>query len=394
MIKARPEDFVVEERSDLPLRGRGEYRVYELTKSNWNTLDLIHFLSRSAALPLNRFSYGGKKDKHGLTRQFIAIRNPQDFSREEKNFTLTSIGFMDRPMGPDLISGNAFTITIRSLDSPDLIEKSSEEAKKSGFPNFFDDQRFRSYDPDQGFFAEKIIRKHWNGAMKAYLTSARDDDSNKERQRKQALCERWKDWPACLRLARGPFEKSVFSYLDAHPKNFAAALHLIPEEEVSMLFSAFQSHLWNEVLRRLIRMKVPTFKEIDGREGAYLFWQALDNPTLDYLKEVEIPTAAAKMIFPDDRVASIYDQILGEKGLRPGSFRTKALSKVYFRSFRRKALVIPEDFRLLGREEDEIHPGKEKLTISFFLPRGSYATMLIKRLSLAHPESHRKRCSP
>ncbi len=394
MIKARPEDFIVEEKADLPLRQKGEYRVYQLTKSHWNTLDLVHFLSRSVTLSLNQFSYGGKKDKHGRTRQFITIRNPQDFSREEKNFSLTSIGFMDRPMGPDLISGNAFTITIRSLESPDLIEKNSGEIKKSGFPNFFDDQRFRSYDPDRGFFAEKILRKHWNGALQVYLTSVREDDSNKERQRKQALYERWKDWPACLRLAQGPFEKSVFSLLKAQPKNFAAALHLIPEPEVSMLFAAFQSHLWNEILRRLIRMEVNTFKEIDGKEGAYLFWQEPDDPTLDYLKGVEIPTAAAKMIFPDDRVYSIYEQILGEKGLRPGSFRTKALRKVYFRSFLRKALVIPGDFRLLGREEDEIHPGKEKLTVSFFLPRGSYATMLIKALSLAPLESHERRRLP
>ena len=51
MIKAKPEDFVVEERADLPLRRHGEYRVYLLRKSHWNTLDLIHHLSRSLGLP-------------------------------------------------------------------------------------------------------------------------------------------------------------------------------------------------------------------------------------------------------------------------------------------------------------------------------------------------------
>lgn len=385
MIKARPEDFIVEEKADLPLRQRGEYRVYQLIKSDWNTLDLIQFLSRSVGLSLSRFSYGGKKDRHGLTRQIIAIRSPQDFSREGTNFTLRSTGFMDRPMGPDLIKGNAFTIAIRNLDHPDLIEVNAGKVMKTGFPNFFDDQRFRSYDPDRAFFAEKILKRHWNGALQVFLTSVRDDDSKKERQRKQALFENWRDWPACLPLAQGPFEKSVFGYLNSYPKNFAAALHLIPEEEVSMLFAAYQSHLWNETLRRLIRTKVDTFKEISGKEGAYLFWQEIDDRTLCYLREVEIPTAATKMNFPDDLVRSIYEQILKEKGLKPGSFRTKALRKIYFRSFGKKALVIPGEFRLLGREEDEMHPGKKKLTVSFFLPRGSYATMLIKGLTLAWP---------
>jgi tRNA pseudouridine13 synthase len=383
MIKARPEDFIVEERSDLPLRGRGEYRVYKLTKSDWNTLDLIHFLSRSAALPLSCFSYGGKKDKHGLTHQFIAIRSPRDFSRKGKNFTVRSIGFMDRPMGPDLIKGNAFTVAIRNLDHPELIEDNAGTIMKTGFPNFFDDQRFRSYDPERGFFAEKIIRRHWNGALQVFLTSVRDDDSKRERGRRQALFDSWQDWPACLALALGPFEKNVFGYLNAHPKNLVAALHLIPQEEVSMLFAAFQSHLWNETLRRLIRLKADIVKEIIGKEGVYLFWQNLDERTLDDLKNAEIPTAAAKMNFPDNLVRSIYEQILREIDLRLGSFRTKALRKVRFRSFGRKALVIPGDFRVLGRDEDELHAGKKKLTISFFLPRGSYATMLIKRLSLA-----------
>jgi tRNA pseudouridine13 synthase len=383
MIKARPEDFIVEEKTDLPLRQQGEYRIYQLTKSDWNTLDLIQFLSRSVTLSLSRFSYGGKKDRHGLTRQIIAIRSHQDFSREGTNFTLRSTGFMDRPMGPDLIKGNAFTVAIRNLDHPDLIEANAGKVMKTGFPNFFDDQRFRSYDPDRGFFAEKILKRHWNGALQVFLTSVRDDDAKKERQRKQALFENWRDWPACLSLAQGPFEKSVFGYLAVHPKNFAAALHLIPKEEVSMLFAAFQSHLWNETLRRLIRMKVDTVKEISGKEGAYLFWQEIDDRALSYLREVEIPTAATKMNFPDDLVRSIYEQILKEKALGPGSFRTKALRRVYFRCFRRKALVTPGDFRLFGREEDEIHPGKKKLTVSFFLPRGSYATMLIKGLTLA-----------
>lgn len=103
-IKSISEGFVVEERAALRLRPRGQHRVYLLKKSHWNTLDLIRFLSRSLSLPLDKFSYGGKKDRHGLTYQFIAIRDQADFSREGKEFVLESRGFMDRPMSPDLIT--------------------------------------------------------------------------------------------------------------------------------------------------------------------------------------------------------------------------------------------------------------------------------------------------
>jgi tRNA pseudouridine13 synthase len=382
VIKAVPEDFIVEERADLPLRPEGGHRVYLLKKRHWNTLDLVHHLSRSLGLPPTLFSYGGKKDKHGLTTQFIAIQKPQDFSRGGRDFSLESRGFMDRPMGPDLIVGNAFKVTIRNLDEVSPWEINLEQVRKTGFPNFFDDQRFRSYDPERGFFAEKVLRRHWNGALQVFLTSSGPEDSRAERKRKTALFKNWKDWPLLLNLAEGPLEKGIFGFLNDHPKDVDRALHRIPEIEVAMLYSAFQSHLWNESLRRLIRSKVKSCAEVPGREGSYLIWPGLDVETFSYFDALEIPTAAPRMEFVDELSRSLFEEILKEKGLSPGAFRTKALRRISFRSFRRKVLVVPEGLQVLSSGQDERHPGKKKWTLSFFLPRGSYGTMLVKRLSL------------
>jgi tRNA pseudouridine13 synthase len=382
MIKAKPEDFVVEERAALDLRRHGEYRVYHLRKSHWNTLDLAHHLARSFGLPLSRFSYGGKKDKHGLTSQFIAIKDSRDFSTEGKDFSLESRGFMDRPMGPDLIQGNAFRVTIRNLAGITALEMNLEEVRRSGFPNFFDDQRFRSYDPERGFFAEKILKRHWNGALQVFLTSAGPEDSLSERERKAALFKNWKDWPLLLTLASGPLETGIFDFLSRHPKDPGRALPRIPEEEVSMRYAAFQAHLWNDLLRRLLRLKIKNLDDVPGREGEYLFWRELDPATLGFLGSLEIPTAAVRMNFADELSRSLFEDILNEKSLTAGAFRTKALRKVYFRSFQREALVIPEELEILGAGSDELHSGRKKWTVSFVLPRGSYGTMLVKRLVL------------
>ncbi len=381
MIKSVPEDFIVQEKADLPFCPKGKFRVYLLKKSHWNTLDLLHSFSRSFGLPLEKFSYGGKKDKHGLTYQFIAVEAPADFSQEGKNFSLSSQGFMDRPMGPDLIQGNSFKVTMRDLPGFAALERNIEEARASGFPNFFDDQRFRSYDPERGFFAEKILKRHWNGALQVYFTSASPDSSKNERQRKITLFENWRDWPACLNLAQDAAEKRVFGYLSAHPKAFASALHLLPQEEISMLYAAFQSFLWNEILRRTLRPKVEDLTEVNGIAGKYFFWSGLNKDIFSYLSGLEIPTAAAKMDLPDELVRSFYQEVLSERGLRPGLFRTKVLRKVSFRSFNRRALIVPEDLRIVDKGEDEIHPARKKLTMSFFLPRGAYGTMLVKRLT-------------
>ena len=115
VIKARPEDFIVEERAALPLREAGEFRAYRLTKSGWNTLDLVRLLARTCGVSPAAIAYGGKKDRHGVTSQFLTIRDARDFSREERNFRLEFKGFMDRAMGPDLIQANEFRIVLRDL---------------------------------------------------------------------------------------------------------------------------------------------------------------------------------------------------------------------------------------------------------------------------------------
>ncbi len=183
-------------------------------------------------------------------------------------------------------------------------------------------------------------------------------------------------------MAENPLEKRIFCHLIEHPKNSVEALQLIPAEEISMQYAAFQSHLWNEVLRRLIRQKVNQVEKVKGKEGEYLFWGKIQEGPRRYLLDLEIPTGAVKVHWPDEFTRSIYEQILEERGLRTASFRTKALHKSYFRSVLRRAVIIPDNLRVGRSGKDELHPGKKKLTLSFSLPRGAYGTMLIKRLSL------------
>lgn len=386
MIKARPEDFLVEERADLPLVPGGRFGVYRLEKSGWNTTDLVRHLAGRFRLPPVRFAYGGKKDKHGRTSQFITIDGPDDLRASGKDFRLEPAGRMDRPMGPDLIQANGFTVVIRALARLETLEPALEEIRRGGFPNWFDDQRFRSYDPERGFFAEKILRRHWNGALQAFLTSVTPNLSGRERARKAELFRVWRDWKACRTLAELPLERAVFDILRNRPGDLTEALHRIPEEETAMQFAAFQSHLWNELLRRIIRNRDIPVSEYAGREGSYLFWRDAREAEKKFGRPaLRLPTASVKMEFPDGETETLFDDLLRERGLSRAAFRTKELRRVRFQSFLRPVVVRPEGFEVLDRGEDELHPGRKKITLRFDLPRGSYATILVKRLTLTGP---------
>ena len=382
MIKARPEDFVVEERADPPLDPRGRFGLYRLRKSHWNTTDLIRHLSGRLRLPPDRFAYGGKKDKHGQTVQFVTIDDPADRSTSGKDFRLEAAGRMSRPMGPDLIQANDFTIVIRDLPGLDGFEPVLDDIRAFGFPNWFDDQRFRSFDPERGFFAEKILRRHWNGALQVFLTSVTPGQSGRERERKAELFRLWRDWKACRSRADDPLERAIFDVLCDRAGDFAEALHRIPEEETAMQFAAYQSHLWNELLRKIFRARDIPAVAYSGREGPYLFWRDGRAGGRAGLDTLLLPTAAARMDFPDAESEEAFAGLLREKSLTRSAFRTKELRRVRFQSFLRPAAVVPEGFRVLDRGGDELHPGRKQITLRFALPRGSYATILVKRLTL------------
>jgi tRNA pseudouridine13 synthase len=253
-IKSRPEDFKVEEVARIELLSQGPFGVYLLTKNGLNTVELLESLGRRLKLPARALAYGGKKDRHGLTSQFITIEGRKRDPIEEKGFSLQFQGYADRPMGPDLIEGNSFSVTVRKL-TQEKVNRALEElalAQRFGLPNYFDDQRFGSYDPLLGFLGERVLKGHFNGAVKALLISGYSEDRKEVRERKQFFTDHWRDWGSCAQLAVTSLEQETFAALRQDPNGFLPVLKRIPREKLSLYFSAYQSFLWNETVRRLL----------------------------------------------------------------------------------------------------------------------------------------------
>lgn len=388
-IKAEPEDFIVDEIADLPLLKKGDYVVYVMKKRDWNTVDALRALSKKLGVPFKDVAYGGKKDRHGLTTQFITVRrhgkNYGGVGAQiglNENLTFSPAGYMDRPMGPDLIMGNRFDITVRDLSDKEVEDAGSEikSARSLGFTNYFDDQRFGSYAPRQGFIAEKIIKGHYNGALKIYLTHINPGDKGEEKERKRFLFDNWGKWAVCLKKARTEFEDLAFNYLVLDPKGFIPILQKIEREEMSLFFSAFQAYLWNKTVREVLRKFAgDNVKSYKGIVGDYLFYAGQEGEEETYLKGLLIPTPASNAVMPDGLTAGIYAEVLSSEGIKSAMFNNRKIRQAFFKSTERPAVVMPDGVSV-KTGEDELYKGRKKLGMTFNLPRGSYATMLVKRL--------------
>ncbi|MDN5347579.1 MAG: tRNA pseudouridine13 synthase [Clostridia bacterium] len=383
-LKVIPEDFVVRELALLPVRKKGPYRLYLFEKKGWKTIDLLMRLAKAHHLPYRLFAYGGLKDRHAHTFQYVTVKHSADLTTKGKNFSLRSIGYMDRPMGPDLLEGNEFTITIRALSVAEVsrISRRVDEVRGFGYPNYYDDQRFGSMDRQMGFMAERLLKKHYNGSLQIYLTGIYPEEKKEARERKLFFREHWGNWATCLSRAKTSMESRIFSLLAEKPKAYIEALQMIPGEELSLLFSAYQSFLFNELLRRILQDLGLDLVAVPGVAGPYLFYRRLERKELAYLKSLFLPLAASRMDFPDAHSEQLFAAILEERGIKRSSFNLRKVRQAFFKSTPRNAIVFPGDFRLQPAEPDDLYPGKQKIRLFFKLPRGSYGTMLIKRLTM------------
>src|SRR5262249_4200073 len=95
-----------------------------------------------------------------------------------------------------------------------------------------------------------------------------------------------------------------------------------------------------------------------------------------------LPLPSARLrISDEDSLKPLIDSVLLEEGLELAQMKLKHFREPFFSKGDRAAFLVP--IGLDGRAEpDDLHEGRQKLILAFDLPRGCYATMVIKRLSI------------
>ncbi len=379
-IKVRPEDFVVEEVVNFPISKSGSYTLLRLQKRYWNTLDVIDFVARKYSLSKERFSRAGLKDRYSLATQYLTFQGVLKDIIKEKNFELIPIGRVKEPISPEWLKGNRFSITIRDLDKNEIekVIKNFSEVLISGFPNYFDEQRFGSARHQRGFFAKLLMHGHYQGALKLLMCYPYKEDSKNVKVFKNFCAENWGDWSACLKIAPREYRKIII-VLKENPNDYKNAIKQIDREMLNLYLLAYQSYLFNEMLNLMMQEYGKGNVEVPYSMGKYIFYHDLKR--FDFIKELHLPIINERTDL-SDYPGKLIKKVLDREQISLGDFRLNKMRfrGVRFKAFPRKAIIIPEDFTMSKPEEDDIYKGKKKILINVFLPAGSYATILIKRL--------------
>jgi tRNA pseudouridine13 synthase len=390
-LKQRPEDFQVEELTGVVPGTQGQFALYRLEKRGWTTPDALQAIRRRWKLEQARLSYGGLKDRHARTVQYFTIFHGPQRKLTHSGIHVDYLGRVAAPYTSRAVRANRFAITIRSLSQAECAKAESnlEEVRQHGVPNYFDDQRFGSVGPAGGFVARLLIFGQYEDALRLALTGAYEHDRAAQRQEKSILREHWGEWAFCKERLRRSHARSLVDYLVSHPTDFRGAIQRLRPELPGLFLSAYQSHLWNRMLACWLTEHVPPEElvEVPLRLGKVPMHRRLNGHAYGALNTLRLPLPSPRQkIEPGDARAALVEHILHEEGLRLDQLKLRGLRRMFFSRGERAALAMPSGIQY-GNGDDEMHPGRRKLVMHCELPPGSYATLIVKRITRSIPLS-------
>jgi tRNA pseudouridine13 synthase len=319
----------------------------------------------------------------------VTIQHLSIFRGPERNLThqrlkLTYLGKTAEPFTSSAISANRFRLTLRDLtqDQVSGAVRSLEEVQADGMPNYFDDQRFGSVSPQGEFMARALVAGNYEEALKKALLTPYEFDRSGQKKDKTIVRAHWGDWTRCQELLPRGQTRGPLDYLVHHPDDFQGALTCLPPDLRGLYLSAYQSHLWNRMLARWLQTHLePSFLlSVHLRLGMVPMHRGLPDSQRQELSTLLLPLPSGRIdLDPADPRQQILEAILKEEGLQLEQLRLQGFKELFFSRGERPALFMPAQVHH-EIADDDLNPG-HKLVLAFVLPRGSYATLVVKRIT-------------
>lgn len=399
-LKVSPEDFRVDELVEWDEARDGPYAIYKIRKRKLTTFEAVRIIAARGRVPLDRVSYVGLKDRQGVTSQFISIEGGL-LKGKIPGIHYEHVGFAAKKLSSENLRGNDFSIVVRDLGPDDVRDLALRvhAVAKHGLPHYFDDQRFGSLSAGQGFPARELVRGDPEAALKLLIATPGSRDPLSEKNWKILVKKAWGDWSLLVRKWGTRPGVSIVRHLKRKPGDFLGAWSHMPGKERAIHIFAYQSFIWNDAVQRYLWQTLPAAKRFEAPSvaGRLVFWNYRADEELPPLPE-SFPLIDHATPIADARVTASIEAALAAEGLTRESFAIKGVAGAFFKHEERPLRLVPERL-VISRppSPDERNPGRLACAISFRLPPGGYATLVVKRLfperprpRTYHPKRHKQ----
>lgn len=396
-VKSTPEAFRVTEISSYPLPDpEGPFTVLRVVSHDWEQHELGAAIARRLGLSSQSLEWAGTKDRRAVAERLVSYRGPPP----TVPLDLPRVDIVEAYRARDGLVlghhyGNSFDIRVEELARPPtetvLAYRAIEGELRvaGGFPNFFGPQRFGEVRPITHEVGRWVVRGDLARAVDVYLVDRPPDGKPGLGDEARRAYAEHRDPARALREfpPEYRFERTLLEHL-ARGHSPDRAFRALSRDLRLLFVHAFQAYLFNLWLTRRAAAGIPLNTPVAGdailrvgrdgtvrsREGIPVAEDNLDEcsslvgrsrglvagPLVGY----ETPRMGGP---PDDILA----QVLAEQGVDPGMFRMRAAPEVASRGAWRPILVpLPP----IGISTD----GEDSVRLRFALPRGAYATVLLR----------------
>ncbi|AEA47486.1 tRNA pseudouridine(13) synthase TruD [Archaeoglobus veneficus] len=390
-IKESPEDFYVEEVAKLKLSDEGHYVIIRVKKVNWDTLNFARVLAKKLGISQKRVEYAGTKDKRAISVQYFSISKlgEEDIERLKniriKDAEIEIVGRSNRGIDLGDLLGNKFRIRVHDARDGRIVESTLKELDEKGTPNFFGLQRFGTIRFITHEVGKYILKREYENAFWTYVAKPFEGEREDIRKIREEL---WNTRDAKLGLREFPsylrYERILLQGL-REGKDEERALLALPKNLKLMFVHAYQSYVFNRLLTTRIE-EFGNLKVVQEGDCVGFVSFAESFPELkDEFSFVNANRKRVEFLISQKRaylalplpgyetkmkgwVKEKVEEILDEDGIRLEDFRHE------HREFSSKGSYRVADMPFSDfTYEDGL--------FSFYLPKGCYATVLLREFT-------------
>jgi tRNA pseudouridine13 synthase len=381
-IKENNEEFQVSEIIDYTFlkppyfssvqNNEHKFPLYLLEKHNIDSNHAVIEIKKQSGLKLKIM---GIKDAKAETSQYASCEQTKNLPKYiiTNKTKLTLLGFLRTPLSKSVLIGNSFQIKIKTSDNnihPFLLELNK-------IANFYGLQRFGSERMVTHLVGKALLERNYNKAIEYLLsyTSKYDSKFSKEiRERSRDP----KNYHKLIQIMpKGMDLERLILHTLVKGKDSVAVIRSIPINIRRLFVQAYQSYIFNKCLSNALLSNEDIQKCKDGDLCFEIEKPLVFGRIRKFREGVDSNNDVAPAIRlvgynyqpGKNRFDHITKRILADENISPTAFYLKDLQELSLQMGFRQTSLFCSEFSYFGM-----------LELLFKLPKGSYATTLLREL--------------
>lgn len=381
-IKENNEEFQVSEIIDYTFlkppyfssvqNSEHKFPLYLLEKHNIDSNHAVIEIKKQSGLKLKIM---GIKDAKAETSQYASCEQTKNLPKYiiTHKTKLTLLGFLRTPLSKSALIGNSFQIKIKTSDNnihPFLLELNK-------IANFYGLQRFGSERMVTHLVGKALLERNYNKAIEYLLSYTSNYDSKFSKEIRERSRDPKNYHKLIQILPKGMDLERLILHTLVKGKDSVAVIRSIPINIRRLFVQAYQSYIFNKCLSNALLSNEDIQKCKDGDLCFEIEKPLVFGRIRKFREGVDSNNDVAPAIRlvgynyqpGKTRFDHITKKILADENISPTAFYLKDLQELSLQMGFRQTSLFCSEFSYFGM-----------LELLFKLPKGSYATTLLREL--------------